>query len=721
MAVKPHCGSRLSLVRIPLGWRLPPERAALLLRDDPYPFALIGRWAGGGAIIGSAPVRLAAGDEDPFTLLDEQPLVEVAGHRATATPATPVGGGWFGWLGYPLGRRLELIDAGPPGTAGHPPFHLAFYDHVLHLDPAGEWWFEALSSPERSAVHETRLDEFHARVSDPPRPAPFSTAPWQSTPTPAGHALAVAACRERIRAGDLFQANICARLESRLSGEAIDLFASAVAHLRPDRAAFFSTPRGAVASLSPELFLERHGRRVRSAPIKGTRAKPEDHVRAREAREGLLRSRKDRAENIMIVDLVRNDLGRVCVPGTIRVDTLAAARAHAGVWHLVSEVSGEMRKDVGDGELVRAAFPPGSVSGAPKIAAMNVVAELESTPRELYTGALGFASPVSGLELSVAIRTFEVEDQRVWLGVGGGIVADSDPAAEAAECLVKAAPLLEAIGATIASPRSTGGLAVRPPLPCRLGPRPTPRPEPGAGVFETLLVQDGQPVELEPHLRRLETSLAALYAAPLPMNLEADLVAAARRLESGRLRVDVFPVGRGLEFEIASAPLPRRPSPVRLCPVTLPGGLGGHKWADRRLLAALANRLEGEPLLCDLDGIVLEAGRANVFVVEPGPSLLTPAADGRILPGVSRARVIQLAHDLGLEVREERVGLVSLARADELFVTGSVAGVEAAVLNGLEPIGPAPVTARLAEAWRAWVGATSSTRVPLPGPTPLPA
>src|SRR5262249_32672185 len=146
------------------------------------------------------------------------------------------------------------------------------------------------------------------RAESPPQPRPFSTAPWRATPSPAGHAMAVDACRQRIHAGDLFQANICVRLDSRLEGEPIDLFAAGAAALRPDRAAFLSGPAGALASLSPELCLELHGRRVRSAPIKGTRARSSDPALAAGQRAELERSAKDRAENVMIVDLVRNDL-----------------------------------------------------------------------------------------------------------------------------------------------------------------------------------------------------------------------------------------------------------------------------------------------------------------------------------------------------------------------------------------------------------------------------
>jgi para-aminobenzoate synthetase/4-amino-4-deoxychorismate lyase len=363
------------------------------------------------------------------------------------------------------------------------------------------------------------------------------------------------------------------------------------------------------------------------------------------------------------------------------------------VWHLVSEVEGLLRDEIGDGELVRAAFPPGSVTGAPKVAAMNVIAELESTPRELYTGAIGFASPLAGLELSVAIRTFEFRSGRAWLGVGGGIVSDSAGAAEAAECEVKAAPLLEAIGATLERTSTDPGLST--PCPRRLAPRPVPRPDPSKGVFETLLVLGGRPVDLEPHLCRLRASVLALYGFEPPAGLAEQLLAESLGLERARLRVDVDP-RRQIRVEVS--PVRARP-PATLWPATVPGGLGAHKWSDRRLLESLIAAADGEPLLCDLDGLVLESARANVFVVESG-TLATPPVDGRILPGVTRARVLELARDLGFEVREEPIDLGRLARAEEIFLTGAIGGVMRGGL-GSAPSSDGPVTARLAKAWRA--------------------
>ena len=378
-----------------------PWRAALALGGDERPFVLTGRWAGGGAILGSAPVRVATPGEDPFALLDEQPPVE----RGDA-PEHAVGGGWVGRLGFGLARRVEHVPPPPPRPVALPDADLAFYDHVLRLDPEGRWWFEALWTHARDGALAERLETLRRRLgaaaAAPPAAArlgPFAL----RAPGATGHRAAVAACRERIAAGDLFQASLCLRLDGDWHGSPAALFARAAGALRPDRAALVTGARSAAVSLSPELFLERHGRTVRTAPIKGT-APLEDG----DAGAALAASAKDRAENVMIADLMRNDLGRVCAYGSVRVDALAEPRVHAGVAHLVSEVRGTLREDATDADLLRATFPPGSVTGAPKVQALRVIDELEATGRETYTGAIGFASPVAGLELSVAIRTFEL-------------------------------------------------------------------------------------------------------------------------------------------------------------------------------------------------------------------------------------------------------------------------------------------------------------------------
>jgi anthranilate/para-aminobenzoate synthase component I len=213
-------------------------------------------------------------------------------------------------------------------------------------------------------------------------------------------------------------------------------------------------------SASPELFLARRGSTVWTRPIKGTRP------RGRGAE--LLSSPKDAAEHVMIVDLERNDLSRVCVPGSVRWPALMVAEPLAGVEHLVSTVEGELRPDVGLAELLRALFPGGSITGAPKIAAVDLIAALEPVGRGASMGALGRVYGNGDLELALTIRTFAVAGGRIHLWVGGGIVWDSDPVAEVEESLTKAVPLLEAIGAPLAEHGGGGSTAgARPTSPRR--------------------------------------------------------------------------------------------------------------------------------------------------------------------------------------------------------------------------------------------------------------
>ncbi|MDQ3609784.1 MAG: chorismate-binding protein, partial [Actinomycetota bacterium] len=386
-----------------------PEQALLALRDDHRPFALIGDWAGGGALLGSEPLRVASGADEAFAALAE------SGARAVAVDGGGVvGGGWFGVLGFELRRAVERSSPSPPRPAPLPAASLAFYDHLLRQDRQGRWWFEALPTADRAAALERRLALLLDRLRTPGYQRAWTLEGLSPrAPGYAGHRTAVAACVERIAAGEIYQANLCLRFEGRLRGAAIDAFAAGRPRLRPPLAAFFDLSGAAVLSFSPELFLRRVGDEVQTAPIKGTA--PRDPARAAGQRAELLASAKDMAENVMITDLMRNDLGRVCRYGSIGA-LPPHAEEHPGVWHLVSAVRGRLREGADDAALVRAAFPPGSVTGAPKVQALEVIAGLEATGREVYTGAIGFASPVAGLELNVAIRTFEVQGDRVWLG-----------------------------------------------------------------------------------------------------------------------------------------------------------------------------------------------------------------------------------------------------------------------------------------------------------------
>ena len=585
-----------------------------------------------------------------------------------------VGGGWFGYLGYNLGARLERIPPPPPRRVPLPDCVLAFYDHLLHLDGDGRWWFEALWTDERADALSARLDLLRARLVEGVRERPVWVGNFQPAPPGGtGHVSAIDDCRERIAAGEIFQANLCLRLEAEWKGDPLDLFARTAGTLEPRHGGVIAGPWGAVCSLSPELFLRRRGREVVTEPIKGTAPRTAGLGPADASRAALASSLKDRAENVMIVDLMRNDLGRVCEYGSIEVPTLNEPRQAPGVWHLVSTVRGRLRPDAGDSDLLRASFPPGSVTGAPKIQAMRVIAELEAGGREAYTGAIGFASPVAGLELNVAIRTLEMSGERIWMGAGGGIVADSVAESELEECFVKARPVIAAAGARlIEEPRVTRVA----PVPAIAG--GADRPDSALGVFETILVHGGTPVDLRAHLARLERSVETLYGSALPDDLETRIIAAVATAPLQRLRVVATATHVDVDPQSLSAEPP--PDPVSLAPAVLPGGIGAHKWRDRRLVDELAERLGAVPLLLDLDGDVLEAAYANLFIVE-GTHLVTPPLDGRQLPGTVRARVLALH-----PASEERLTLDRVAAADEILLASSIRGIHPARLaDGEEP------------------------------------
>jgi para-aminobenzoate synthetase component 1 len=267
----------------------------------------------------------------------------------------------------------------------------------------------------------------------------FAIGRWERSWSDAEYAAAVEAVRAAIARGDVYQVNLVQHLSAAFAGDPAAL-AAALAPLRP-LAPLLAGDGWTIVSASPELFLARRGRSVWTMPIKGTRPLGM-HV------EGA----KDEAEHTMIVDLERNDLSRVCEPGTVRWPELMVERELAGVTHLVSRVEGTVREDVGLAQLLAATFPGGSVTGAPKLAALDEIARLEPVGRGASMGALGVVHGNGDLELALTIRTFAVADGRIHLWVGGGVVWDSDPQEEIEESWTKARPLLEAVGAPLEVP-----------------------------------------------------------------------------------------------------------------------------------------------------------------------------------------------------------------------------------------------------------------------------
>ena len=374
--------------------------------------------------------------------------------------APPFIGGLVGFLGYDLGHALERLPSIALDDQGLPPMRLALHDWVVAWDRrAGVAWLAGRAVDGDARGLARRLDEVHARLAphgagatrqdDDDGPLRFRSGLSQPD-----YEAGVETVRRFIAEGDIYQANLTRRLETPFDGDPWtryrrlrtgdpSLFS---AYLDLGRSPETGRPR-AVLSASPEPYLSLDPSGVVATdPIKGTRRRGRDRAEDRRLACELLSSAKDRAENVMIVDVLRNDLGRVCLPGTVRVPRLCRLERTAAVQHLVSTVTGQLAPGRDAFDLLGASFPGGSITGAPKIRAMEIIEELEPVRRGPYTGALGWIGPDGAMQTSILIRTFIADGRRLTLHVGGGITWGSDPAAEWEETVAKARGPLSAIG-----------------------------------------------------------------------------------------------------------------------------------------------------------------------------------------------------------------------------------------------------------------------------------
>jgi para-aminobenzoate synthetase component 1 len=390
--------------------------------------------------VAAAPAVVRAGRS---VVVAAEPVEVVAARGGDALMAldalTP--GWWAGVLTYDLGRAVERVTTRLPDAPHLPDVLLARYGARLELDDEGG----------RMVGGRAARARLQGLLDRTPTPAPpTSLGPPRSTLERDEFEAGVRAIVALIEAGECYQVNLTRRLWWERAANPNALFRALAMRNPAPHAALLALPRPAgdplrVVSASPERFLAWHHRDVQTRPIKGT---------AREA-DDLRGSTKDRAENVIIVDLARNDLGRVCEYGSVHVPALCAIEAHPGLHHFVSTVRGTLRADAGIGSLVRATFPPASVTGAPKPRVLQAIEDLEPVRRGVYCGAVGWIDTEHGAgDLAVAIRTFAIADGVTQLGVGAGIVADSDPTTEWHETELKAARLLMAAGP---SERSTVG------------------------------------------------------------------------------------------------------------------------------------------------------------------------------------------------------------------------------------------------------------------------
>jgi para-aminobenzoate synthetase component I len=470
-----------------------------LIKDRPYSFFLdsgmdpqrLGRYS----FLGSEPflvmssqgseINLISGQEhevqhgNPFDALGK--LLEV--YKLDHCPApVPFLGGAVGYFGYDLCHFIERLPSTAIDNLKLPGSYFAFYDTIVAFDHLEKkaylvaTGFPEMEEGQRLRRARMRLEEMkdwlcpsHSVIAVSRSPEQnegkakqsrvgdcfVATAPrndrqnkeimLKSNFTPEEYIKAVNRVREYIAAGDVFQVNLSQRFEADLKIPPYELYKRLRTVNPAPFASYLNFPGVAIVSASPERFLKVQGELVETRPIKGTRPRGRDSVEDERLAHELTHSTKDRAENMMIVDLERNDLGRVCHYGTVKVTELAILETFPTVFHLTSTVVGRLRRGKSNIDLLKATFPGGSITGAPKVRAMEIIDELEPTKRSVYTGSVGYLSFNEDMDINIVIRTFLIKEGKAYFQVGGGIIYDSDSEAEYRETLDKARALIQAL------------------------------------------------------------------------------------------------------------------------------------------------------------------------------------------------------------------------------------------------------------------------------------
>ncbi len=401
-------------------------------------------------------------EKDQTSILTGNPFAELKRllnvyHTEKIPNMPPLAGGIIGYFGYDLGYIIE------PRVAGHsrddlaiPDCQLGFYDTVIIIDHHDEklyiasTGFPALQDEARQVRAKCRADELAKMITA------ATALPEAVRPVPAGELHAdfsygsycamVNQALAYIAAGDIFQVNLSQRFKARINTEPFQLYRYLRKINPAPFAAYLNLGDFIVASASPERYLHVDGQYVETRPIKGTRPRGHDPESDERYRHELYHSEKDKAELVMIIDLERNDLGKVCEYGSVKVPELIRLEEYATVFHLVSTVTGKIAPEHDIIDLVVASFPGGSITGAPKVRAMEIVDELEPVRRGIYTGSIGYINFNGDADLNIAIRTMVIKQNQAFFQVGGGIVADSQAELEYAETFTKAKALIQALG-----------------------------------------------------------------------------------------------------------------------------------------------------------------------------------------------------------------------------------------------------------------------------------
>ncbi|MFQ2078564.1 aminodeoxychorismate synthase component I [Aeromonas veronii] len=388
-------------------------------------------------------VNISKHSEDPLALLAHTQQ-QLLGELDLCATHLPFIGGALGLFGYDLGRRFERLPVQAAADIAVPDMAVGIYDWALLRNVAtGDWQLVHWGDKAGLANRLAWLEQQQAK----PAPAFALLGAWQSNMSRAEYGEKFARIQEYLAAGDCYQINLTQRFSAPYQGDEWQAYCLLATANKAPFSAFIRLPESALLSLSPERFLLLDGRHIETKPIKGTRPRHPDPAIDRQVARELAQADKDRSENLMIVDLLRNDIGRVSRPGSVSVPHLFAVESFPAVHHLVSTIHGELDARWQGVDLLRACFPGGSITGAPKIRAMEIIEELEPQRRNAYCGSIGYLSQHGRMDTSICIRTLIAEAGRLHCWAGGGIIADSDADSEYQETYDKVARILPPLSA----------------------------------------------------------------------------------------------------------------------------------------------------------------------------------------------------------------------------------------------------------------------------------
>jgi para-aminobenzoate synthetase component 1 len=639
--------------------------------------------------------------EDPFSALRRV----LRHYRLPAVEApSALSSGLLGYLAYDLKDCLERLPRTSIDDLGLPLLHLVAPSVIVVQDRVSQ--ATTLFSTRREGEGARALADVarfkEALGSNAPRQRePLATGKSASNFSRAEYIGAVEAIRRYIVEGDVYQVNLSQRFEARFSGDPFDCFAAMYAANPAPFFAYIHAGDHRIVSTSPERFIELRGGHVEARPIKGTRRRGATPEEDRELSSELRGNEKEDAELSMIVDLLRNDIGKVCRAGSVRVAEHKRIEAYRNVYHLVSIVKGELDSGMDAVDLLRATFPGGSVTGCPKIRAMEIIDELEPVRRHVYTGSIGYLGFDGNLDLSIAIRTATFTGERVVFSVGGGVVYDSDPAAEFEETLHKGRTLMDALESASGAEAPSGIVwhdgAFKPNTWALLS-LDSEGLAYGFGFFETLRVQAGRPILLDAHVQRFELAWREFFGGAPPDVTWSDVVAELVRkngLSSGVAAVKLLAAAgkvrgsRVVPVLFASAK-PYSPRAV----LSLQPGLRLRSYlhprhsplASYKTLNYLYYKRAGdwarhrgadEALILNADRSVSETNTASVCCLF-GSTACFPTSE-HALPGTMAGEVRRLLPRLGFTVEERRLTVEELVAADQVLLMNSLMGVVPAV------------------------------------------